>query len=159
MSYGTVPTPPSPIPYLPPQKHWFSRNWKWFVPVAVLGSVLLFALVIGGLLSLVFGFIRSSEPYKHAVAVVMTDPLAVQALGRPIKVGIIVSGNINIINDSGSADLAIPVHGSAHSGKVYVIAKKSAGVWRYEKLQLWIDGQPGGLDLLQHSTVPPVENP
>ena len=65
--------------------------------------------------------------------------------------------SINTTNDSGDADLSIPVSGSARSGKLYIIAKKSAGVWHYEKLQLWIDGQSSGIDLLHGSTVPPEE--
>ncbi len=157
MGYGTVPAPSSPAPYTPQPKSWFSRNWKWFIPVVVLVPVLLLVLFIGGILSLVFGMVKSSEPYKHGVAVVISDPQAVRALGAPVKVGRLVSGNINTSNDSGDADLSIPVSGSAHSGKLYVIAKKSAGVWHYEKLQLWIDGQSSGLDLLHQTNVPPEE--
>jgi len=35
--------------------------------------------------------------------------------------------------------------------------QQSVGKWHDEKIQLWIDGQPGGLDLLHHTTVAPEE--
>jgi len=85
---------------------------------------------------------------KHGMAVMMSNPQAIQSLGAPVKAGRLVSGNINTTDSSGDADLSIPVRGSLRSGKLYVIAKKSVGVWHYEKIQLWIDGQSSGLDLL-----------
>ncbi len=157
MSYGTVPAPPSPAPYVPQQKSWFSRNWKWFIPVVVLVPALLLVLFVGAIMSLVFGMMKSSEPYKHGMAVMMSNPQAIQSLGAPVKAGRLVSGNINTTDSSGDADLSIPVRGSLRSGKLYVIAKKSVGVWHYEKIQLWIDGQSSGLDLLHDSSVPAEE--
>ncbi|HWX56844.1 MAG TPA: cytochrome c oxidase assembly factor Coa1 family protein [Verrucomicrobiae bacterium] len=159
MSYGNAPAPPPPpaASHIPPKKGWFSRNWKWFVPLVVLTPILLIGLFAGVVLTFVFGLLKSSEPYKHGVEVVMRDPRAQQALGPPVKIGRLVSGNVNTTLDSGEADLGIPVYGSAHEGKVYVIAKKSAGVWHYEKIQLWLEGQPSGLDLLTHTTVSPEE--
>jgi hypothetical protein len=123
----------------------------------VITPVLLFALFIGGIATFVFGIMKSSEPYKHTVEVVTHDPQALQALGPPVKIGWVVSGNVNTTPDSGDADLSIPVSGSAHEGKVYVVAKKSVGVWHYEKIQLWLDGVPNGLDLVNHTTVTPEE--
>src|SRR5258708_5519295 len=115
----------------PPNPSWFSRNWKWFVPVIVITPILLLTLFIGGIFAFVFGIMKSSEPYKHTVEVVTHDPQALQALGAPVEIGRLVSGNVNTVEDSGEADLSIPVHGSVHEGKVYVIAKKSSGVWHY----------------------------
>ncbi len=141
----------------PPNPSWFSRNWKWFVPVIVITPILLLTLFIGGIFAFVFGIMKSSEPYKHTVEVVTHDSQALQALGAPVEIGRLVSGNVNTTEDSGEADLSIPVHGSAHEGKVYVIAKKSSGVWHYEKIQLWVNGESSGLDLLHHATVSPEE--
>src|SRR5258708_18828143 len=108
MGYGTVPAPSSPAPYTPQPKSWFSRNWKWFIPVVVLVPVLLLVLFIGGILSLVFGMFKSSEPYKHGVAVVINDPQDVLALDQPVKIRRLVSRNINTANDSCDASLCIP---------------------------------------------------
>jgi len=123
----------------------------------VITPILLFTLLIGGIFTFVFGIMKSSEPYKHTVEIVTHDPQAIQVLGAPVEIGRLVSGNVNTTEDSGEADLSIPVHGTAHEGKVYVIAKKSSGVWHYEKIQLWVTGESNGLDLLHHATVSPEE--
>jgi len=62
-----------------------------------------------------------------------------------------LSGNISVQNDSGQADLSIPVQGSAHKGTIHVVAKKSEGEWTYNKLTLEVDDSPKRVDLLQPS--------
>ncbi len=155
MSYGYIPAPPPPASSLP--KGWFSRNWKWFVPTLVLGLVLLIAAAVGALLTFVFGLLKSSEPYQHAVAVASSNPDVVRELGTPIVSAWYVSGNINLSGSSGDANLAIPLKGSLRRGTVYVIARKSAGAWTYEKLQVLIDGQESPIQLLP-ATASPSEN-
>ena len=144
MSYGYVPAP------LPPaaQKNWFSHNWKWFIPTVIGVPVLLLAVLIGGILSLVFGMMKSSEPYQHAVSVASHDSRITARLGTPVSPGWYVSGNINLRNDSGTADLAIPLKGPQRRGTVFVIAKKSAGTWSYERFEVEIEGAPDRINLL-----------
>ena len=146
MNYGQV-----PLPAPAPARSWFSRNWKWLIPVVV-GVPVLF---VAGIISLVFGIMKSTEPYKHSTELVLRDPQALQAMGSPVKMGWLVTGSIQTSGSSGEAELAIPVHGSMHEGKLYVIAKKSMDVWHYESIQLWIEGQSTGLDLLHHTAVQP----
>lgn len=145
---------PGPIQYNPPQQNWFSRNWKWFVPLLVLG----FLSLVGGFLALIFGLLKSNEPYKHAVEVVMHDPLSTSTLGAPIQTGWLVTGSIRLNNNSGIADLAIPVRGQLHNGKVYVLAHKFAGKWSYERIILLVDDQEGQIDLLHHEQIPATEH-
>jgi hypothetical protein len=151
MSSGYIPAPP-PSPVSLPES-WLSRNWKWFVPTLILGLVLLLALVVGGLLTFVFGLLKSSEPYQHAVAVASSNPDVVRELGAPIAPGWYVSGSINVSENSGDANLAIPLNGSRHRGTVYVLAKKTDGVWRYDKLDMLVEGHEFPLELLP--TPPP----
>jgi hypothetical protein len=151
MSSGYIPAPPPPPLVLP--KSWFSRNWKWFVPTLILGLVLLLALFVGGLLTFVFGLLKSSEPYQHAVAVASSNPDVVRELGTPIVPGWYLSGNINVSGSSGDANLAIPLNGSLHRGTVYAIAKKNDGAWTYTELKMLVEGQESPIELLQ--TPPP----
>jgi cytochrome oxidase complex assembly protein 1 len=155
MSYGYIPASPPPALTLP--ESWFSRNWKWFVPTLVLGLVLLIAVAVGALITFVFGLLKSSEPYQHAVAVASSNPAVVRELGTPIVPAWYISGNINVSGSSGNADLAIPLKGSLHRGTVYVVAKKTAGAWAYETLQVLIDGQESPIMLLP-ATATPSEN-
>lgn len=153
MNSGYIPDPSPPAMALP--KSWFSRNWKWFVPTLVLGLVLLLALFVGGLLTFVFGLLKSSEPYQHAVAVASSNPAVVRELGAPVSPGWYVSGNINFSGTSGDANLAIPLKGSLHRGTVYVVAKKTDGVWSYDKLRMLVEGQESPIELLPTSVKPP----
>ncbi len=152
MNSGYIPAPLPPPLVLP--KSWFARNWKWFIPTLILGLVLLLALFVGGLLTFIFGLMKSSEPYQHAVAVASSNQDVVRELGAPIAPGWFTSGNINISGNSGDADLAIPLKGSLHRGTVYVIAKKTDGAWKYEKLEVLIDGQESPIKLLPATATP-----
>jgi len=146
MSYGYVPAP------LPPQelqqKSWFSRNWKWFVPTVILGPIVGLALFIAGLLVIGLGAIKSSAPYQHAVTAATHDARVAQQLGAPVTPGWYFTGNINVSDSSGNADMAIHLNGSARHGTVHVIAKKSDGVWHYETLDVAIDGASDRINLL-----------
>jgi hypothetical protein len=154
MNSGYIPAPPPPMA-LP--KSWFSRNWKWFVPTLILGLVLLLALVVGGLLTFVFGLLKSSEPYQHAVAVASSNPDVVRELGTPIAPGWYASGSINVSENSGEANLAIPLNGKLRHGTVYVVAKKTDGVWSYDKLEMLVEGRDIRIELLPHPPPQPED--
>jgi hypothetical protein len=146
MSSGYIPAPP-PSPVSLPES-WLSRNWKWLVPTLIFGLVLLLALFVGGLLAFVFGLLKSSEPYQHAVSVASSNQDVVRELGAPVAPAWYVSGNINVSENSGDANLAIPLKGSLHRGTVYVRAKKTEGVWRYDKLEMLVEGREVRIELL-----------
>jgi hypothetical protein len=153
MSYGYAPPPP-PLPAK--QASWFSRNWKWFVPTVIIVPVLLVALLVGAILSFVFGAIKTSEPCQHAVATASHDARVTAQLGEPVETGWLVNGNINVSGPAGEADLAIPLNGRLRHGTVYVVARKSAGIWRYQRLEVAIEGKPERINLLSSS--PEVED-
>jgi hypothetical protein len=144
-----VPTfyqPPGPTLYPPPSSG--NRKVVKIVVGIVAGIFLLVMVAVVGLLAFILQMMKSSEPYQHGVQVVTRDARAQQELGTPVKPGYFFSGSVNVSNSSGNADLAIPVHGPKGGGTVYVVAKKSAGQWSYEKLELAVDGQEQRVDLL-----------
>ena len=105
-------------------------------------------LAVGGCVAFLFTVLKSNEPYQHAVQVVARDARAQKALGTPIKPGWLVSGSVNVSGPSGDADLSIPVRGPSSSGTVYVVAKKSAGRWQYQTLDLQLEGVEERINLL-----------
>lgn len=149
------PPPPSQSSAYPPAVASSGSRKKivWIVLAAVLGGVLLLVLFIVGIVAVVFASIRSSEPFRHAVQVASHDPRSLSMLGGPVKPGWLVSGNISVQNDSGQADLSIPVQGSTHKGTIHVVAKKSQGEWTYDSLVLEVEDGPQHLDLLHPSPV------
>jgi hypothetical protein len=137
-----------------PQKNWFGRNWKWFVPVASLAVIVLFAAFIAAVFGLVEASFQSSSVYTQALARARANPQVSGQIGLPLKAGWFTTGNLNIDNDDGNADLVIPISGPKGKGKIYVVAKKTADVWRYETLEVEVNGQPDRILLLQASDEP-----
>ena len=131
-----------------PRRNWWERNWKWFVPTGCLTLILLFVLFVGALVSLAMGAMKSSDIYRQAVAKARANPTVVEKLGTPIAEGYFVSGNINVQNDSGNADLQIPISGPKGKAVIHAVATKSAGKWEYSRLTVSIEGQPA-VDLLE----------
>jgi hypothetical protein len=155
MSSGYAPAPPPPPgsaysaqPY--PDQLQRQKRSKRTIILLVAGVLLLVALFVGGLLTIIFGALKSSEPYQHAVQTATNDPRVIAELGAPVKTSWLLSGSIQTSNSSGSADLTITLQGTRNKGTLYVVAKKSEGRWSYQTLELRADGQPD-LDLLQPS--------
>jgi len=97
----------------------------------------------------VFGAMKSTDVYKHALATATKDPAVVEALGTPIKEGMFMSGHTNVDGASGQAELAIPISGPKGNGKIYVAATKSAGRWNYTTLEVEVAGTDRRIDLLE----------
>ena len=125
-----------------PRRSWWSRNWKWVVPVGCLTPLLLIGGCVAAIVMLVFGMIRSSDPYTDAVARAKSDPRVIQHLGEPIETGWWITGNVKIENDSGTADFALPLRGSRKNGILRVEASKDRGEWVYSLLTVSVDDGP-----------------
>ncbi len=151
-------TPPDHFPPLPPQaprqKNWFDRNWKWLVP----SIVILFLAIIGGFVAAVFlgvtSMIKSSDAYKVAVQRALESPVVQARLGTPIHVGRFTRGSINLNGSSGDADLNIPLHGPRGDAMIAVIAKKRAGRWTFDTLEVDVEGDNQPIQLLDQVPTP-----
>ncbi len=131
--------------------NWWQRNWKWFVPVGCLTTVLIMAAGLALLFSLVFGMMKSSDVYGEALAQARAHPAVVAALGQPIKDGWFAGGNISINGPSGEAALSIPVSGPQGKATIYLEARKSAGRWTFSTLEVEVDEGGRRIDLLDNA--------
>lgn len=131
---------------LPHRNRWSRRHWKLLVSLIVLCS--------GAAVAALFYFIRTSDAASLAISTAQSNTQLQQRLGEPIRVGWIISGNIQVNPASGSADLAIPVSGPKGSGTVYTEAHKSAGLWHLDQLQFADKASGERMDLLPASSVP-----
>lgn len=131
----------------PPQRSWWSRNWKWFVPIGCLVPL----LGCGGLITLilvsVLGAIKSSEVYADALAKAKAHEEVKALLGEPIEAGFWVIGNLEVSGQAGSADLKIPLTGPKGSATLNVVAMKAAGRWQYSVLEVQPAGAGARIDL------------
>ena len=137
-----------------PVPGWWSRNWKWFVPTGcclgtLLGLILavaVFGFSIFAIFSGVSAALKSSEPYKVAVARAHADARVATALGTPLEEGFPM-GSINTNNDTGDVDLKIPISGPKGKGTIYVAGTRSGATWTYSKMSVTIDGSGNTIDL------------
>lgn len=152
MSSGSVPPPPGASGAPAPPS--VSRKLIWIIVSVVVAVALLAVLFVGGIATAVFSLVKSSEPYQHGLQMATHDPRVIAELGAPLQPGWLVNGSIQTSGPSGSADIAIPLNGSRMKGTLYVVAKKSAGQWTYQTLELRTEGQPD-IDLLRPSNPSP----
>lgn len=109
-------------------------------------------LACGGFIALIFsvvlGSLKSSDVYKESIAKAQANPQVTAALGTPVTPGFWVSGNINVSDSSGNAELSIPISGPQGSGTIYVSATKSAGQWNYATMICAINSTGNRINLL-----------
>jgi hypothetical protein len=103
--------------------------------------------------------LRTSEATRLAVTTAEANPALAEQLGRPLKTGWLISGNIEVQPGSGHAELAIPIYGPKGSGRLYAEARKQAGLWHLSMLQFGTNGSIERLDLLPASELRPSIRP
>jgi hypothetical protein len=118
------------------------------VPVGCLGLLVVFAGFIALLGGVLMGGMKSTDAYREALARAQASPEVREALGEPVKAGWFVQGNVNVSGPSGNADLSVPLSGPKGKGTLYITAKKQAGKWEYEVLEVAVDGRQERIKLL-----------
>lgn len=154
MSNYTLP-PPQPVP--PPPKGSSTRGCLKWAAIGCGILTLLGALAAVAIVLVVFAAIRSTDLYEDAMAKVMKDPRVSAALGEPIKERWWLTGQVNVDDDMGEADIRIPIKGPKGAATVYVVAKLLGGRWEYSRL---IVRPAGGADidlLRQNPAVQPLQ--
>ena len=143
--------PASPVNTQPQRRHWWGRNWKWFVPTGCLGILILAGSFVCLIMFIAFSAMKSSDAYQSALAKAKADPRVVNALGSPIKDGFFVSGKTNVSGSSGDADMTVPISGPKGTGTVYFVASKFAGEWTFSKLIVEVGNTRERIDLTEES--------
>src|SRR5437868_3379313 len=70
-----------------PQGGWWSRNWKWFVPVGCLTLLATCGCCMGGIFFTGATAVSRSRAYQEALTRAKADPDVQKALGTPIEAG------------------------------------------------------------------------
>lgn len=130
----------------------------WLIAAIFAGGCLLLMAFVAGIFWLVFSMMKSSDAYVDAVARARADPRVIARLGTPIEEGWFVTGTVSLQNDSGHANLSIPVSGPRGSGQLDVVARKTAGKWSFQRLVCQPD-RGISIDLLQPAEALPDEAP
>jgi hypothetical protein len=123
-----------------------SKHWKRNLAIA--GG---FAALLMVVLFVVLG---DSDVSRMAIAAAESNPVVRERLGEPVKRGFFTSGSIEISGPSGHADLSIPVSGPRGKATIYAVAKKSAGLWKFETLDIAFDHTSTRMTLLKEEADP-----
>jgi hypothetical protein len=142
-------------PNEPPRRGWWSRNWKWVVPVGCLTPLLCCGGAVTLFVTLIFGALKSSGAYTEALARARADPRVKKALGEPIEPGFWVNGKVSAGGGGESADLAIPVSGPKGAGTLYAVGHNAGGGWQFSTLEVAVEGAPDRINLLAPKEAPP----
>jgi hypothetical protein len=97
----------------------------------VVAALVFFIVAVLGLVML---FLRGSEPCVETMRRAQKSPALQQALGEPMKMGWILTGGVSTMNDSGSADVSIPISGPKGSVRIHTRAQREEGVWNYKEM-------------------------
>ena len=125
---------------------WMARNWKWFVPLFILGifvfcggvGVWLFAKYVGqGEFLEIYRAdkaIKASEPFRMAMELLAADAEVVDRLGEGIEVSGQASGSISDEGgangeSSGSLNCYFPISGPKGEADVACQGKMIDGKW------------------------------
>jgi hypothetical protein len=135
------------------QPGWFSRNWKWFLPVGCLVPMLCCG-TFGAVTYLgVSKLITESPVFKLALEKAEKNPEVATTLGTPLHAGFGVSGSLNETNGDGNADFSIPLEGPKGKGSLVVRATGRNGKWDYATLQVEAGGKT--IELLNDEPIIP----
>lgn len=143
-------------------KGWFSRNWKWLLPVGCMVPMVCCGVFGLGTYFAVTKVIQSSGAYVGAIAMVNSNSQVDDVLGTPVTPGLGMSGSVNEKGSGGEADFTVPVEGTRAKGSMHVVATRRNGQWSYTTIEITagaktinvLEGNPEDLP-----DVPPEETP
>jgi hypothetical protein len=143
------------------QGSWFSRNWKWLVPVGCMVPMVCCGVFGLGTYMVVTKVIQSSGAYAGALAMVNQSSEVQEILGTPVTPGFGMSGKVEEKSGSGSADFTVPISGSKGAGSMHVVASRGGGEWNYTVIDVVVGGKTINvlMDPNNVPDVPPEDSP
>ncbi len=131
------------------RKSWFGRNWGWAVPLGGCLTMIVIAIVFFG--AVFFGVSKAftgSTPYQDGLEKAKEDPYVLELLGTPVETNGMMGGSIKVANDSGTAEIAIPIKGPKGTAVTYVVGTKKNGEWTYDEMYVIVEETGEQIDLL-----------
>ncbi|WP_158617743.1 cytochrome c oxidase assembly factor Coa1 family protein [Corallococcus sp. CA049B] len=137
-----------------PRQGWWSRNWKWAVPVGCLGmmgSCFCFVAIAVG-----WGYssFKDMGAYTDAITEAQEDPHVQQALGGSFKPGFPSNTQVSTRNGRTHAEFTVPLDGPKADGNLHAVADKNGEAWTFRTLYVQVEGGQR-IDLLDTGETPP----
>lgn len=131
------------------RRSWFERNWLWAVPLlGCLSALALPLCVCGGCLGMICAGLRGQTSVMvEALERAKTHPDVVAALGEPVRPGVPKASRMSTDNDSGFADVRVPLEGPNGTAMLHIVARGAGGTWTYDKLEVTLDADGTVIEL------------
>src|SRR4051812_24052314 len=121
-----------------PQGGWWSRNWKWFVPVGCVSLLAMCGCCGFGVFFLTVNAVKNSHAYAEAVKRAKEDPDVQKALGTPIETGWQTQLNTNLRGGQSVTSARIPLSGPKGEGTLFVKATEKGSTLTFQQLDVVI---------------------
>jgi hypothetical protein len=122
------------------------REWTKWGLIILGGSVAVFIIIMSAGMMLVFSILKDTEAYRTGVAAVTASPAAAAELGVPLTPGMAM-GSLNCQGHNCEADINFSVSGPKGKGVVSVHGLQRAGQWRFDRIELDVEGSGKHIDL------------
>lgn len=124
-------------------KNWWSRNWKWLVPICGLIFISILLFFTTGMNGIATDFAQAyseTELYENAIEKVNSEPKINELLGEiePIDKLAILEGEVRYSNSNNTVDSTIKINGSKGKANIDISADKISGKWSYTKINVRI---------------------
>jgi hypothetical protein len=126
---------------------WWSRHWRWAMPLGVLAVLLLGVAMVWFVLAQWSRWSRASEPYQEAMRRARCSIELVAVLGEPIRDGFLPSGRLErTAGGGGSSEFVVSLTGPRGEAELFLEAHREHGRWDYPLLYA-ITGNDEAIDL------------
>lgn len=98
--------------------------------------------------SFVFKVLGDSEAAQATLREAQASTVLIEEIGEPMRIGWLVVENVNVSNDTGDADVVVPIEGPKGTVSVHTVGTREGGVWRFEEMTATIQGGGTTVDLL-----------
>ena len=138
-----------------PEKSWWKKYWKWFVPTflcIIIGGTILSSISIRNTTDIVQAYSDNSL-YENAIAKAKTNERVLEVIGEiePIDKLAILEGDAIYSNKNNSVETSIRIKGSKGKGKMDIVADKNGSEWIYKKITVRIKNPKEEIEVLNDS--------
>lgn len=124
-------------------KNWWSRNWKWLVPICGLMLISILIFFTTGMNGIATDFAQAyseTELYEDAIEKVNSEPKINEILGeiKPIDKLTILEGEVRYSNANNTVNSTVKINGSKGKANMDISADKIDGKWNYTKINVRI---------------------
>lgn len=103
--------------------------------------ILALGIFVAAIVGVVMASLRNSEPFQITLDAAKNSAEMRQAVGEPMTIGWIMTGNVKYNGGEGEADVYVPINGPSGSAYVHTVGRKAAGNgWDFSQMTAVVEG-------------------